>query len=107
METPVTGMWGSPGDYPADFVTIDDLDGQLDEALAANRITACRVIGGRLSIRMDVRDSFLDLAEDLDARGLVLTREIDTLEISRASWRSGYDFARTMLDFPSSPNTGS
>lgn len=80
METPATGMWG-PGDYPADFVTIETLwpaKVALDASFMEN-IMASLDVDEAMGERREVRDAILDLAEDLDARGLVLVPEAQVM----------------------------
>lgn len=81
-----TGLYGCPSDYPADFVTIDEMLARppSDEAW-------------EMYDRRIRRDCLLDLAEALDARGLFLTR-INVVERQPITIED---------DEPSSPNTGS
>jgi hypothetical protein len=75
MSEPETGLWG-PGDFPADFVTIDDL---LRKVIHLNRTTPkneWHTEHFQMGERAAVRNAILDLAEDLDERGLVLVPHI-------------------------------
>lgn len=96
METPATGMWGS-GDFGPEFWPMDWL---VQECASRHADPIMRKASGiEWMRRAAIRDAILDLAEDLDARGLVVAQEavfdraIEIIEASRPK--------------PSSPSTGS
>lgn len=70
-QAPATGLYG-PGDFGPDFVTIDELLAGLNYMKFAHRGKAAL----QLSERSATVTALLDLAHDLDARGLVLTEAV-------------------------------
>lgn len=78
-----TGLYG-PGDYPADFVTIDDLPALEEAAFRMCRLDLeCKYESERI-IRSHRVTTLIELAHDLDARGLVLIDRIDLQRIDTA-----------------------
>lgn len=75
-----TGLYGCPSDYPADFVTIETARDLAAMSTAEGYIKNLRAI----AIRDEIVTALIDLAHDLDARGLVLVPEVATVEMTDA-----------------------
>lgn len=96
-----TGMYG-PGDYPADFVTLEEQDEKrIDLPIGDEFDDEFDEISVEVWRRRGARDPILDLAKDLDERGLFLTRinvverdpiviEDDADERLNQQWEAGY-----------------
>lgn len=70
-----TGLYGCPSDYDPEFRTIEMLDEIADVQAAAGIRGATEIkLDIVMACRVAVRECLLDLAEDLDARGLFLMR---------------------------------
>lgn len=105
-----TGLYG-PGDYEG-FETIDGLIRVVEHLNRTTPKVEYYTDHFKLWARQIARDAILDLAEDLDERGLVLVGEPEAVDLWDAAYSDGYaDGTSDANEYhrisPSSPNTGS